>query len=325
MEKPTFFARRALVILILVFFLVPFALRGARMALQGMKNDVKDWLPKEFAETKDLDEFREHFLSEQFVLVSWDGCYGDEGDERFRLFVAKLIPEVPPSVLKAQADAAAAADSAETLPAESTAEGADAPADPDVADGSITNPTRYISRGDDFIGDKLGLYHGGDWYENWGDRGEKWFKGLRLDKPDSNEESWYYLTPDGDLFRWEGVDSPFATLARAIYRAAVTRQVEGELVHAFGPIDGAWYHDDPRRLRAQLFKTVTTGPDVLASLTRDRGELAGDDEEAYRRLVGSLFGRPDKETGKRTTCIMLTLTDAARRNLHLVLGRGMLG
>ena len=46
------------------------------MAVQGMKNDVKDWLPKEFEETKDLEEFRQYFLSEQFVLVSWDGCHG---------------------------------------------------------------------------------------------------------------------------------------------------------------------------------------------------------------------------------------------------------
>ena len=328
MEKPTFFSRRALVILIVVFFLVPFALRGARMALQGMKNDVKDWLPKEFAETKDLDEFREHFLSEQFVLVSWDGCHGDEEDERFQLFVAKLIPEIPPSVLEAQAKAAAAAAAAapsgDAPPAAAPADET-GPAEEADADGSITNPTRYIHRGDEFIGDKLGLYFGGDWYENWGDRREKWFKGLRLDQPDSNVESWYYLTPDGDLFRWEGVDSPFATLARAIYRATVTRKVEGELVHSFGPTDGAWYHADPRRLRAHLFKTVTTGPDVLASLTRDGGELAADDEEAYRRLAGTLFGPPDEKTGKRTTCIMLTLTDAARRNLHLVLGRGLLG
>jgi predicted RND superfamily exporter protein len=320
MEKPTFFARRALVILVLVFFFVPFALRGARMAIQGMKNDVKDWLPKEFAETQDLDEFRRHFLSEQFVLVSWDGCYGDADDERFRLFVAKLTPETPPSVLKAQAEAAAqAAAQSPDVPAAETTEDGD---DPDASDvgGSIKNPTRYIHHGDDFIGDKLGLYFAGDWHENWGERGEKWFKGLRLDEPDSNEEAWYYLTPDGDLFRWNGVDSPFASLARVVYRATVSRKVEGKLVHAFGPTDGSWYHSDPRRLRAQLFKTVTTGPDVLASLTRDGGELAGNEEEAQRRLAGSLFG-PD---GK-TTCIMLTLTDAARRNLHLVLGRGMLG
>jgi uncharacterized protein len=104
--------------------------------------------------------------------------------------------------------------------------------------------------------------------------------------------------------------------------------VQGTLVHSFGPSDGVWYHADPRRLRAQLFKTITTGPDVLASLTRDGGELGGSEEneaEAIRRLSGNLFGPADPETGKRTTCIMLTLTDAARRNLHLVLGRGMLG
>src|SRR3954469_6670418 len=96
--KPTFFARRAILILVIVFFFVPFALRGARMAVQGMKNDVKDWLPKEFDETKDLEEFRQYFLSEQFVLVSWDGCYGDESDERYKMFLAKLAPETPPTI-----------------------------------------------------------------------------------------------------------------------------------------------------------------------------------------------------------------------------------
>src|SRR6478735_12715717 len=98
MPRPTFFARRAILSRALVFFLVPFALRGARMAVQGMKNDVKDWLPREFDETRDLDEFRRYFLSEQFVLVSWDGCYGDAADERYKMFLAKLMPEAPPSV-----------------------------------------------------------------------------------------------------------------------------------------------------------------------------------------------------------------------------------
>src|SRR5436190_10341383 len=98
MQRPTFFARRAILILVVVFFFVPFALRGARMAVQGMKNDVKDWLPKEFEETKDLEEFRQYFLSEQFVLVSWDGCHGGTDDERFNMFLAKLTPETPPTV-----------------------------------------------------------------------------------------------------------------------------------------------------------------------------------------------------------------------------------
>src|SRR3954453_11612775 len=90
MQRPTFFARSAILILVVVFFLVPFALRGARMAVQGMKNDVKDWLPTEFEETKDLEEFRQYFLSEQFVIVTWDGCHGNSDDERYKMFLAKL-------------------------------------------------------------------------------------------------------------------------------------------------------------------------------------------------------------------------------------------
>jgi hypothetical protein len=109
MEKKTFFARSALLILVVIFFLVPFALRGARMSLLGMKNDVKDWLPKDFQETKDLDEFRRYFLGEQFVLVSWDGCTGTEADERFKLFTGKLVPETPPSQAAPKENAAAPA------------------------------------------------------------------------------------------------------------------------------------------------------------------------------------------------------------------------
>jgi len=329
MPKQTFFARRAVLILIVVFFFVPFSLRGARMALQGMKNDVKDWLPKEFEETKDLDEFRRYFLSEQFVLVSWDGCYGDAADERYKMFLAKLTPEIPPSVAaqeaekQEQAELASAAAGSDSPPAPASSEDTEAP---------LANPTRYIHRDAEFIGDKLGLYFAGDWYENWGEQREKWLRGRMQLREGSNEECWYYLTPAGDLFRWDDVDAPPAALARGVIRALGSKSISGTLVHSFGPLDGAWYHEDPRRLRAQLFKTVTTGPDVLASLVREGGELdatrdpGGDanQQEAERRLAGTLFGPPNDD-GKKTTCLVLTLTDAARQNLHLVLGRGMLG
>src|SRR4029078_6767475 len=145
----------------IVFFFVPFALRGARMAVQGMKNDVKDWLPKEFDETKDLDEFAQYFLSEQFVLVSWDGCYGNASDERFKMFLAKLTPETPPSVAVKEAAAkmpnADASDSGVTAnPGASPSADAD-----DSADAPLQNPTHYIHRDEDFIGDKYGLYFAG--------------------------------------------------------------------------------------------------------------------------------------------------------------------
>ena len=322
MQKPTFFARSGLLILVLVFFLVPLALRGARFAMQGMKNDVKDWLPKDFQETKDLDEFRRYFLSEQFVLVSWDGCRGDATDERFKLFTDKLVPETPPSAVNAAADTEIPSATADS---EAAGAGAVETGEEETQEPDNKIPTRYIHHDSDFVGDRFGLYCAGSWHENWGGRGEKWLRGLRLRKEGSNEECWYYITPDGDLFRWDGVDAPHAALVREIRRSLVDEQVAGTLVHAFGPVDGPWYHADPRRLRAQLFKTVTTGPDVLSSLIREGGELADDPEEAQRRLAGTLFGPPDPATGERTTCIMLTLTDAARRNLHLVLGRGVLG
>jgi uncharacterized protein len=86
--KSTFFSRYALVVLCVVFFLLPFALRGSRMALQHMKNDVKDWLPSTFQETMILEWFGEHFVNERFVVMTWPGCSTD--DERFDLMVSKL-------------------------------------------------------------------------------------------------------------------------------------------------------------------------------------------------------------------------------------------
>jgi predicted RND superfamily exporter protein len=329
MPRPTFFARRAILILVIVFFFVPFALRGARMAVQGMKNDVKDWLPKEFAETKDLEEFRQYFLSEQFVLVSWDGCYGDANDERFKMFLAKLTPETPPSVAAQEAAEKKAAEEAGN--AENNAVAA-AASDDDV-DAPLQNPTHYIHRDENFVGDQYGLFFAGDWYENWGGKGEKWLKGRNLGRESSNAERWYYLLPDGDLYRWEDIDAPMAALARLITRSFGKIEIHGTLMHSFGPIDGPWYYNNPRRLRASLFKTVTTGPNVLASLTQPGGELdatrdndgEANQKEAERRLEGALFGKPDPKTGQRTTCMMLTLTDSARKNLHLVCGRGLLG
>lgn len=329
MLKPTFFARRAILILVIVFFFVPFALRGARMAVQGMKNDVKDWLPKDLAETRDLEEFRKYFLGEQFVIVSWNGCYGDEQDERYKMFLAKLTPEAPPSV---EAKEAAAKLEAERV-AKATAEASETPATDEEGEPPLQNPTRYIHRDENFIGDKLGLYYAGTWYEDWGGQGERWLKGRNLGNEGTNSERWYYLLPDGDLFRWDDIDAPMAALARLVTRSLGKKEIHGTLVHSFGAVDGPWYFANPRRLRAQLFKTVTTGPDVLASLTREGGELdatresdgESNQKEAMRRLEGALFGKPDPTTGKRTTTLMLTLTESARKNLHLVVGRGMLG
>ena len=320
-SKPSFFARRGIIILMITFFFVPFALRGARMSVQGMKNDLKDWLPKDFPETADLDWFREHFVSETFVVASWEGCHGDAQDARFQLFMKKLEPEVPPSQLAGPKTA----EQTKTSAVETTSEVASS----ETASDHSLEAIHYFHR-EDFVGDQLGLYLTNDQHENWGGKGEKWLRGRASADPKSNTECWYYITPEGDLFRWTAVDAPLMGLYRAADHKINGPSVQGELVAAFGPKDGPWYHKEPRRLRAQLFKSVTSGPAVLNSLVRPGGELAdlkNPEAEAYRRLQGTLYGPADaaNPAAPRQTCVVLTLTDAARANLHLVVGRGMLG
>jgi len=82
-------------VLCAIFFLVPFALRGARMATQHLENNIKDWLPSDFPETKDLEWFGKHFIGERFILLTWPGCTEDE--QRYKLFTEKLEREIEPT------------------------------------------------------------------------------------------------------------------------------------------------------------------------------------------------------------------------------------
>jgi predicted RND superfamily exporter protein len=327
--KKRFYARHALLILMVVFFFVPFALRGARHALQGMKNDVKDWLPSTYDETDDLLWFKEHFLGEQFVVVSWEGLTGDGQDQKFTLFLNKLLPALPPSAIREQM----LAQVRPTADEEKSEEPSFIDEEPLELPAHLENPLLQAVRTqaevdivqEDFIGDDLGLYTVADakgqpvFYENWGGEQEKWLKG--------SGSQWYYITPDGDLFRWNGVDAPIAVAGRLLWRHFIKEKLGGELVKSFGALDGPWYYENPRRLRAQLFKTITTGPGVYHSLTNEQDGVLRhmvDDTVAIdppkERLLGTLFGPEGQQT-----CLVATLTDAGKRDLHQVLGRGWLG
>jgi len=72
-NKP-FFARYSLAILMAFAFATPLLLQGAQKAVKSNTNKVQDWLPKTFRETTELRWFRQHFIADQFVLISWDGC-----------------------------------------------------------------------------------------------------------------------------------------------------------------------------------------------------------------------------------------------------------
>jgi len=97
MKQPSFLAKKTLgqphyFLLAMAFaFLVAFVPRGVRKAVEGNTNKAEDWLPSSYSESIDLRWFRDHFMGEQFALVSWDGCtLGDT--ERLDFLVRKLVP-----------------------------------------------------------------------------------------------------------------------------------------------------------------------------------------------------------------------------------------
>ena len=316
MKKPTFFSRWGLLILCVLFFLTPFALRGARMAMQRMSNRMKDWLPADFTETADLEWFGRHFAGEQFVVVTWPGCTAD--DPRFQKLADKLRHEV-----------------VTTLPPRGSQEAGGEASSADPA--GQAKPYRELS-GEEHaalevhraheIGDRLGLASAGKQYQDWGGKGEKWLRGER--------DSWYFITPAGELYRWTGRNNMVSALIRAFRRNVLgQREAEGEFVAQVGrpphPGQTNAFFDDPSRLNARLFKSIMTGPDTLQQLSRKDGPLwpRGVDDEfaaeearakATERLTGTLFG-PD---GKQT-CMVLTLSEPGKRELKRVLGRPLLG
>lgn len=62
----------------------PYVLHMAGEAVRGHQNRVADWLPETYEETRQLVWFRERFVADQFLIISWDGCrLGEtaEGDD----------------------------------------------------------------------------------------------------------------------------------------------------------------------------------------------------------------------------------------------------
>ncbi|MFM8413265.1 MAG: efflux RND transporter permease subunit [Planctomycetota bacterium] len=75
--------------------------------------------------------------------------------------------------------------------------------------------------------------------------------------------------------------------------------------------------------RPIYFRTAQTGPRAVAQMTEEPLNL--DPEEAVRRLSGALIGPPpegiepgsaEDDLDRRQTCLVLTLSDTARANLH---------
>ena len=68
----------AVVVLVVALLLFPLTILGVVAAIKSNANDVRDWLPAHYEETRQYDLFHEHFGSEDFVIVSWPGCTLDD-------------------------------------------------------------------------------------------------------------------------------------------------------------------------------------------------------------------------------------------------------
>ncbi|MHB8900327.1 MAG: efflux RND transporter permease subunit, partial [Thermoguttaceae bacterium] len=99
--KPGFFARNSLKVLMVVAFLMPLMWVGTKRSLLSNSNDVKSWLPAQYAETHTFRWYRQRFESDMFVLVSWEGCVLDS--PALDLLARKLVPtDVPATAASAE-------------------------------------------------------------------------------------------------------------------------------------------------------------------------------------------------------------------------------
>ncbi len=147
------------------------------------------------------------------------------------------------------------------------------------------------------LGAELQLLDPGQGHDDWGGRHEKW-----LVSPD---DRWYFITPNGRLFRWDEPLNGPAAAWRAIRRATGGYELKGQFVAAFrvpGDDDETNpFYNDPSLLCAPLFRMVQTGDSVREELAREGGPLWPIDltDESHRaevarrrameRLTGTLY------------------------------------
>ncbi len=264
-----FFGNRAMLIMCAVFFLLPFVLRGAREAIDSMKNDVADWLPSSFVETTELRHFREYFAGDQFVVVSWEGC--NKGDARYRNLLEKIRRE-----------SQVYDDKLRTRLAEM---------DPESEQYSLL----YEELEARDWATEIGLHTSGNYYEDWGEHNEKWLVG--------KNKQWYFIRQDGSIFKWNGQNNLIHATGRLLQRFFHGKnKADGTFEKRFGSKTDNRFYKDPALLSARFFLDVTTGPEIFEKMAGEGGNLrVGDYQkgelsvfkpqiETHNRLTGVLFG-----------------------------------
>lgn len=347
----------ALVLLMIVFFFVPFAFRGARMALQKTENNVKDWLPSDFRETEELAWFANKFVSEQFIIATWDGC--NEEDQRLKLFVSKLESEVEPGP---DADPSSEYFKARRIGTEYNLFLADdyhfnwgERNEKWLVDGNgrfyFVTPNGRLYRWDGNSNMLSAAWRGltrttgsfvleGQFIAAFGDPGTDgapnpfWQDPRLLTAPLFKSVE---TGPDlvGELARKKGGPLHNSTEPRAGERDAIAR-LTGTMFGPPVPSDFAWTSEAVEDfLSEEKLDQLPEGWQenwekfIAAVVEKDYAGVFEDFQKAdpveQSGIWYEFFDRVGVEEPERQTCVVLTLTEAARSNLGKVLARGMLG
>jgi predicted RND superfamily exporter protein len=88
--KQSFFARYAWPIILGLAVLLPLFLFGVQQTFRNSNNNVSQWLPQDYEETRTYQEFRRLFGSDDFAVISWEGCTLD--DDRLEELARYLVP-----------------------------------------------------------------------------------------------------------------------------------------------------------------------------------------------------------------------------------------
>ena len=263
-----------MLILCAVCFLMPFAGRGARMAVDSMKNNVADWLPGDYEETQDLAEFRKYFVGDQFVIVSGPWCR--PGNQVFTNFVRKLREE--------------------SLEYEEV-----------LRQNRNEEELRAHQKGDE-----LGLMFTGDYKETWGEKRERWLQGSNGQWYFINRQGHLYRW-NGKNNILDGIRLSIEKGANGGRNIADGEYVDsfGEPPDDANGIENEFYAD-PQKLCARPFKSITTGPDIFDKMagengTRNIGLFDEDDKTAFdtrikthQLLTGTMFGPTPEPTFRWT-------------------------
>ncbi len=197
-----------MVVLCIIFFALPFLLRGARQSIDTMENKVADWLPKSFPETTELRWFRKHFVGDQFVVIAWEeDCH--EGSEVFRRVRDQLRAE---SLDYQEREVFANIDD---LPPKER------------------NEMRTLKEAKRFA-DELALHTTGNYHEDYGPNRDRWLLG--------KDGQWFFINRTGNVFRWEGQNNIIAIGSRKFDDwTGRKKPPTGTHVRAFGdPLDNEY-------------------------------------------------------------------------------------